>query len=73
MCLGYEKSREACVFLSDKLISNFTVFNNKNKFTLHYTTVFTSCAHQVSKYAYRMKQNVTRFRILIVDHCQWCV
>jgi len=42
----------------------------------HCITVFT-CAHQVWKYAYRMKQNVfNRFHILTYDHCQgyiqWC-
>jgi len=36
MCLGYyEKSRDICVFWSDKLISNFNVLNNI-KITLHY-------------------------------------
>jgi len=36
-CLGYyEKSREICVFWSDKLISNFNVFNNMN-ITLDYS------------------------------------
>ena len=32
----YEKSRDICVFWSDKLISNFNVFNNI-KITLHYS------------------------------------
>jgi len=37
VCPGYyEKSREVCVFWSDKLISNFNVFNNI-KVTLHYS------------------------------------
>jgi len=37
VCLGYhEKSRDICVFWSDKLISNFNVFNNIN-ITLHYS------------------------------------
>jgi len=49
-------------FLSDKFISNFNVFNNL-KITL---ITALACAHQVRKYAYRMKQNVfSRFHILI--------
>ena len=28
VCLGYETSRDICVFWSDKLISNFNAFNN---------------------------------------------
>jgi len=37
VCPGYyEKSREICVFWSDKLSSNFCVFNNI-KITLHYS------------------------------------
>ena len=37
VCLGYyEKSRDICVFWSDKLINNFNVFNNI-KITLHYS------------------------------------
>ena len=33
---NYKKSREICVYLSDKLISNFNVFNNI-KIILHYS------------------------------------
>jgi len=37
VCVGYyEKSCDICVFWSDKLISNFNLFNNI-KITLHYT------------------------------------
>jgi len=37
VCLGcYEKSRDICVFRSNKLISNFNVFNNI-KITVHHS------------------------------------
>ena len=65
VCLGYyEKSRDICAFWSDELINNCNVFSYI-KITLRYS-VYSTRAHQVRKYAYRIKQNVfNRFDILI--------
>jgi len=43
---NYEKSREICVFLSDKLISNFNVFNNI-KITLHHSVYMRTSGEKV--------------------------
>jgi len=47
VCLGYyEKSRDICVFWSDKLIMNFNVFNNI-KITLHYSVYMCTSGEKV--------------------------
>ena len=43
---NYEKSHEICVFWSDKLISNFNVFNNI-KITLHYSVYMRTSGEKV--------------------------
>ena len=47
LCLGYyEKSRDICVFWSDKLINNFSVSNNI-KITLHYSVYMRTSGEEV--------------------------
>jgi len=57
------KNRVKSVFLSDKFISNFSVFSNI-EITLYYSGCMRTSGDKV--YAYRMKQNVyNRFHILL--------
>jgi len=44
----YEKSGELCFFWSDKLICNFSVFNN-TKITLHYSVYMRKSIEKVRK------------------------
>jgi len=59
---NYEKSREICVFLSDKLISNFNVFNNI-KITLHYSVYMRTSGEKV-----RMSNEAERVQSVSYSH-----
>jgi len=63
VCLGYyEKSRDICVFWSDKLISNFNVFNNI-KVTLHYSVYMRTSGEKV-----RISDEAERVQLVSYPH-----
>jgi len=68
VCLGnYEKLCDICVFSSDKLISNFNVFNN-TKITLHYSVYMRTSGEKV-----RISDEAERVQSVSYsqkDHCQ---
>ena len=65
VCLGYYwKSRDICVFWSDKLINNFNLSSN-TKITLHYCVYMSTSGEKVRISDEAERVHFNRFHILI--------